>query len=143
MNGAEWMERLLNCEQARKQIPLGLQATLALPGRKGGHTAECWYYRMDVGADGLQVYSPERYALWDVRTMKMLAGRTMTASLLGSGADLLTKAHREREDTFLNGLLTSFLNGRAIDQAETTDAWLAAAPQALRSWLEDELKGEA
>ena len=52
MKGTEWMENLLGCEAARRNIPLGFQATPPLPGRRGAHTAECWYYRLECQSDG-------------------------------------------------------------------------------------------
>lgn len=140
MNGAEWMENLLSCEQARRNIPLALQATAPLPGRHGAHTVECWYYRLECQHDGPKVYSPERYALWNADTMEILSMASMEPVCLGSGADLLTEAHRRREDAFLDGPFTDFLNSAGVMQAQIADSWLEAAPQAMRRWLENALK---
>ena len=85
MKGTEWMENLLGCEAARRNIPLGFQATLPLPGRRGAHTAECWYYRLECQSDGPQVYSPERYVLWNTETMEILSMASMAPVCLGSG----------------------------------------------------------
>lgn len=144
MNGTEWMEELLACKAARQHIPLGLEATLPLPGRRGEHSAECWYYRMECHPDGPRIYSPERYVLWDVRTMDILALDTMTPECLGSGADVLTRAHREKEDAFLNGTFTDYLKSGegAIELAAMTNDWLAAAPQGMREWLRGALRKE-
>ena len=35
--------QLKACAEAQRRIPLELQASLPLPGRKGQGTAECWY----------------------------------------------------------------------------------------------------
>lgn len=143
MNGAEWMEQLLECEPARRRIPLGLQATLPLPGRKGGHSAECWYYRLECRPDGVRLYSPERYVLWDVRTMEIRKMESMEPVCLGAGTDLLTRAHREKEDAYLNGVLSDYLSDgkAAAEEHEVIDRWLEAAPQEMREWLSNALKG--
>ena len=140
MKGTEWMENLLGCEAARRNIPLGFQATPPLPGRRGAHTAECWYYRLECQSDGPQVYSPERYVLWNTETMEILSMASMAPVCLGSGADVLTEAHRRQEDAFLDGPFTDFLNDGSA--AEITDRWLGAAPQAMRRWLENAVKEE-
>lgn len=140
MNGLTWMDKLLKCEQARKNLPLELQATIPLPGRRGEHTAECWYYRLECQPSGLKIYSPERYVLWNVKTMEIQEMKCMEAVLLGSGADLMTKMHREQEDVFLKGPFTDFLNGESAEQDEITSAWLAAMPQEMRQWIRKALK---
>lgn len=142
MNGTEWMEKLLTCDSARQRIPLELQATLPLPGRQGAHSAECWYYRMECRSAGPLIYSPERYVLWDIQTMTILKLDVMSPKCLGSGADVLTRAHREKEDAFLNGVFTEFLqNGESMMKlGEVTNNWLAAAPQEMREWLRNILK---
>lgn len=142
MNGMLWTDNLLRCEQARRNLPLELQATLPLPGRRGEHTVECWYYRLDSRSGEPKLCSPERYVLWDVRAMEMLDMKRLLPTPLGSGADLLTKAQREQEDAFLKGPLTDFLNGRVVEQNEITSAWLAAAPQAMKQWLHEAIKEE-
>lgn len=140
MKGTQWMENLLGCDAARKNIPLGFQATLPLPGRHGTHTVECWYYRLECLPDGLQVCSPERYVLWNTETMEIVSMTSMVPVHLGSCTDVLTEAHRRQEDAFLDGPFTDFLNDGST--TGITRPWLAAAPQAMRPWLENALKGE-
>ena len=65
---------------------------------------------------------------------------SMAPVCLGSGADVLTEAHRRQEDAFLDGPFTDFLNDGSV--AEITDRWLSAAPQAMRRWLENAVKEE-
>lgn len=140
MNGSEWMENLLGCEQTRQNIPLAFQVTLPLPGRHGAHTAECWYYRLECQSDGPQLYSPERYVLWNIETMEIVSMTSMLPVHLGSGKDVLTETYRRQEDAFLDGPFTDFLNNGSV--ADVTRHWLAAAPQAMRPWLENALKEE-
>lgn len=143
MSGIEWMNNLLKCEQARRKLPLGLQATLPLPGRRGENTVECWYYRLDSSSGEPTLYSPERYVLWEAKAMKMLDMKSLQPTLLGSGADLLTRTHREKEDAFLEGALTDFLNGSIVNQDEMAGAWLNAAPQAMKQWLYEAIQEES
>lgn len=142
MKGTEWMENLLGCDQARENIPLALQATLPLPGRKGAHTAECWYYRLECHGDGPLIYSPARYVLWNADTLEILSTASLVPVPLGSGADVLTETHRRREDAFLDGPFTDFLSGANPQREAITKDWLAAAPQAMRQWLYNALKEE-
>jgi len=142
VNGVEWLEKMQHSEAARANIPLELQVTLPLPGKNGTRTAECWYYRLELQPDGPYVFSPERYVLWDVDAMDILAMQAMPPQPLGSGMDVLTKAHREREDAYLNVAFTEFLNGGESDRVRDEGEWIAAAPQAMREWLSKELKEE-
>ncbi len=53
MSGEEWMHSLKACAEAQRRIPLELQASPPLPGRKGQGTAECWYYHLACGAESV------------------------------------------------------------------------------------------
>lgn len=142
MNGIEWLNKMLNNEQARENIPLELQATLPLPKKNEHGKVKCWYYRIENQPDGIQIFSPERYVIWDITTMQILSAEVMRPQPLGSGIDILTKAHRELEDKYLSGTFTEFLNGAKMDYECVVDEWIACAPQALRQWLSESLKEE-
>lgn len=139
MNGEILMERLLYCDEAMERLPLELQVTLPLPGI-ADRTVECWYYRLDCGGSDVKLYSPARHAVWNADTMTILCMEAMEPALLGSGADVLTPAHRQREDAYLNGPLTAFLGQDTRDGV--AESWLGAAPEALRAWLRDAIKEE-
>lgn len=138
MNGLTWMDELLSCGDARSRIPLGLQATLPLPGRHGADAAECWYYRIRRCDDGPWVLSPQLHAVWDVHTLTLRSLDTLTPAPLGAAADLLRPGFREAEDAYLSGVFTAFLDGGETGDALTP--WLAALPRALRPWMTDHLK---
>lgn len=141
MNGVEWMERLMDCPQARRRIPLELQMTIPLPGRRAEHTVECWYYRLETDPAGnVNLDSPELYVLWDSRTMEILNMESMKPERLGSGKDLLTREHREKEDAFLNGAFTTYLETGAVQAEEALKEWLEAAPQEMREWFQHFVK---
>ena len=138
MSGAELMQKLIECDQARRSIPLQLQATLPLPGRRGRGTAECWYYHLACNSEGVTLYSPACYALWDISRLEILEIRRMKAAPLGDARDVLTREHRDREDAYLDSIAQEDVGG---DMREgRLEQWLAAAPGAMRSWLEREIK---
>ena len=137
MSGEEWMHSLKACAEAQRRIPLELQASLPLPGRKGQGTAECWYYHLACGADGVEIYSPERYALWDLSRMQILALNALKPEPMGDGGDLLTREHRQREDRYLEKFAAWQAGGQAKENAQDiASEWLAAMPQALRGWMQ-------
>lgn len=136
MSGEELMERIICSEQAAGQIPLGLQAGLPLPGRRGAGTAECWYYRMQFTPAGMTVYSPAFRAVWDVRTMDILELSRMDSRPLGGAQDVLSGEHRRRENAYLEQLDAAC----PACSEEIVKSWIAAAPEALQPWLEDEMK---
>lgn len=138
MNGEEFMERLLGCDQAMDHIPLELQATLPLPCGGGERAVACWYYRLDSRGGEVKVWSPALRVVWDADTMTVVGREELRPALLGSGGDILDPAHRRREDAYLNGPLTDYLAGGGTEGA--ADAWLAAAPAALRPWLREAMK---
>ena len=143
MSGEEWMHSLKACAEAQRRIPLELQASLPLPGRKGQGTAECWYYHLACGADGVEIYSPERYALWDLSRMQILALNALKPEPMGDGGDLLTREHRQREDRYLEKFAAWQAGGHAKENAQDiASEWLAAMPQALRGWMQKTLEGE-
>lgn len=138
MNGAELMQKLLECDQARSRIPLQLQATLPLVGRRGKGTAECWYYRLTCGQAGVTVDSPARYVLWDIRKLEILEIKALEPTPLGDAQELLTREHREKEDACLAGMTEELLEGE-LEKAQL-DAWLEAAPGLMREWLKNDIK---
>lgn len=137
MNGEMLMEKLLNCEETRRRIPLELQATLPLPCAGEGHTVVCWYYRLD-SRGGMRIYSPALRVQWDADELSIVHMQTLPMEELGSAMDLLDKAQREREDAYLNGPLTEYLTKGHADNLES--AWLDAAPSSLRPWLNKALE---
>lgn len=138
MNGIDFMEQLLNCDQAMDHIPLELQATLPLPCAGGDRMVACWYYRLDSLGGDVKVYSPALRVIWDADTMSIVSTQTLLPALLGSGQDVLVPAHRKREDAYLSGPLTDYLTKGCADGI--VDSWLEAAPSALRPWLRNDLK---
>ncbi len=136
MNGEEFMERLLDCDQAMDHIPLELQATLPLPC--GEHRVVCWYYRLDSRGGGVKVWSPALRVVWNADSMSVVSKEELRPALLGSGGDILDPAHRRREDAYLNGPLTDYLVRGSAEGA--VESWLAAAPAALCPWLQEDLK---
>lgn len=138
MNGAELMQRLIGCDQARRSIPLQLQATLPLPGRRGRGTAECWYYHLACNSEGVTLYSPACYALWDISRLEILEIRRMKAAPLGDAREMLSREQREREDAYLESLSQEDVEGEM--QEGRMEQWLAAAPRAMKDWLEREIK---
>lgn len=138
MNGAELMQKLIECDQARRNIPLQFQATLPLPGRRGRGTAECWYYHLACNSEGVTLYSPACYVLWDVSRLEILDIRRMQASPLGDAREVLSREQREREDAYLASLAREDVEGDM--QEGRLEQWLAAAPRAMKDWLEHEIK---
>lgn len=139
MNGTEWMKTLRETPDARGKLPLELREALPLPGRKGPNTVEYWYYRLPCTAQGPQLYSPERYVLWDADAMKILQMEQMEPMFLGTAMELVDAEQCRREKAYLDGIFTDFLNGIPADQDEITAEWLKAQPKALRQWLRENL----
>lgn len=142
MNGMEWMEALQRCPKAKENLPLQLRFALPLPDRRGKGTVECWYYRLPCTPRGPQLYSPERYVLWDAATMDILQMERMEPVLLGTALDMLDPALGRLEKAYLEGPLTEALNGTSPNSDELTAAWLEAQPQVLRPWLTKWLEGD-
>ena len=132
MNAYELRKELRRCPAAREAIPLELQMSLPLLGRKGKNSAECWYFRIQVDRNGLQLYSPALYVLWNIENMTMTKLEKLDARPLGSGEDMLQKGFRTLEEAYLE------VSGNA-----KTEAWIAAAPKALQQWYRTALAAEA
>ena len=135
MNGEKLMQSLISNEQARGNIPLQLQMSLPLPieGNKGA--VRCWYYRVSNTPSGVQVYTPARCVIWDVREMRIREMNTLTAEVAGEGSDILTRDHREAEDAYLKKL-GAWMSSDDAAMTEIREHFLAAAPRALRAWYE-------
>ena len=138
MNGAELMQQLMQCDQARRSIPLQLQVTLPLPGRRGRGTAECWYYHLACDGTGVELCSPACYVLWDTARLEILDLRRMEASPLGDAREMLNREQRAREDAYLDSISQEEIEGEM--QEGRLEQWLAAMPGGMRSWLERDIK---
>ena len=132
MNAYELRKELRRCPAAREAIPLELQMSLPLLGRKGKNSAECWYFRIQVDRNGLQLYSPALYVLWNIEDMTMTKLEKLDARPLGSGEDMLQKGFRTLEEAYLE------VSGNA-----KTEAWIAAAPKGLQQWYRSALAADA
>lgn len=139
MNGLTWMDEVLRCPDARKRIPLSLTATLPLPGRQGKDTAECWYYRLERRNDGPWLMSPELHVVWDAGSLTIVRTTNLAPRPLGPADDVLTQDFRRREDDFLQGPFTAFLQGEEM-QNDWQAEWIETLPQALKAWIDNELK---
>lgn len=138
MNGTELMQKLLDCDPARRSIPLQLQATLPLVGRRARGTAECWYYHLACDAAGITLDSPACYVLWDTSKLEILEIRRMQAAPLGDARELLTREHREREDAYLASLSEDDIENDI--QPGRLEQWLDTAPAVMRGWLKNDIK---
>ena len=141
MTAEECMKEMKTGEAARRSIPLQLQVSLPLMGRRGNTTAECWYYRLQTTSEGIQIWSPAIYALWDLNSMTILEKEMLHAQLLGEAGDILTPEHRAKEDSYLTGIDEDRADTAAKTaisrerEDERIRQWLEAAPEVLRPWL--------